>query len=343
MSTGIKEIAEACGLSANSVSDILNRGRQHLYREETRERVLRVAAELNYRPNRAARAMRTRQARAVGFLAFNMSSAGMLENYNVYPFVVGMSHYFTDRGYHVSLVEMKELQAEEQGTIPEVLRESYFDGLVLHYGVPEYIRELLVRLQVPVIWWDAGVFAATDCIYRDETAVARDLTRRLLDLGHRRIAFMVGQNGWLAYQRGEHVHFSYKQRYESYRAELQAHGLEPLHLTGYDPAELTAQLRDQQITAVVTMGNDGVQTLTRPCLNLGWRIPEDLTIASCDTEVRRVRAHLGSGGISYDRYEAGQRAAAMLHSKIETPGLAVPTEQLLGEFSCRGTIAGPGR
>lgn len=341
MSTGIKEIAQVCGLSTNSVSDILNRGKRHLYRPETCERVVRVAAELNYRPNRAARAMRSSRSQAVGFLAFNMSAGGMLDNYSVYPFVVGMSHYFTDRGYHVSLVEMKEMQAGEPGQLPEVLRERYFDGLVLHYGVPQNIRDLLAQNEVPVIWWDAGVFEEFDCIYRDETSVGRELTNRLIKLGHRQIAFMVGHNGWKAYQSGEYVHFSYKQRYEAYRAEMLAHGLEPLHIVGYDFDSVAAQLCGQNVTAVVTMGSDRLQSLTRPCLDLRWCIPEDLTVATCDTEVRRLHAQLSSGGISYDRYETGQRAAAMLHAKIEQPDTPQPSEQILGEFSQGTTIAEP--
>ncbi len=338
MAIGIKDIAAACGLSTNSVSDILNCGREQLYRPETRERVLKAAAELNYRPNRTAQSMRSKQARAVGFLAYNMNSHGVLENPFVYPFVIGMSHYFTDQSYHVSMVEMKELQSGVEGTVPEVLRENYFDGLILHYGVPDSVREMLIRLKVPVIWWDAGVSEEYDCIYRDEITVASRLTRQLLDMGHRRIAFKVGL-GWEPYLRGEPVHFSYKQRYEAYQSEMVEHGLEPLQIVGYEPDEIAAQIRDLKITAIVTMGSHELGNLMRPCLKLGLCIPDDISVASCDLEARRPQAQLNCGGITYDRYDAGQLAAAMLHSKIEDPNFPVPTECLLGEFQLGGTIA----
>ena len=59
MATTIKKIAESLGLSAPTVSHILNnRGR---FRDETRQRVFRAAQEFGYMPNGAARSMRNQR------------------------------------------------------------------------------------------------------------------------------------------------------------------------------------------------------------------------------------------------------------------------------------------
>src|SRR5271163_4227872 len=58
MAVTLKRIAEHCGLSLPTVGAILG-GRAHLFRPATCERVQRAAAKLGYRPNSAAKAMRS--------------------------------------------------------------------------------------------------------------------------------------------------------------------------------------------------------------------------------------------------------------------------------------------
>ena len=62
----VKDIAAAVGVSVATVSNVLN-GRPNVGRA-TRQRVLRIAQQLDYRPNRAAQAMRTGRTRAIGLV-----------------------------------------------------------------------------------------------------------------------------------------------------------------------------------------------------------------------------------------------------------------------------------
>src|SRR6185437_16782616 len=62
----VKDIAAAVGVSVATVSNALN-GRPNVGRA-TRQRVLRIAQQLDYRPNRAAQAMRTGRTRAIGLV-----------------------------------------------------------------------------------------------------------------------------------------------------------------------------------------------------------------------------------------------------------------------------------
>jgi LacI family transcriptional regulator len=342
MSVGIKEIALACGLSNNSVSDILNRGRQHLYRPDTCKRVLEQAAAMNYRPNRSAQSMRAQHTRVVGFLACNMKENGRLHNYGVYPFLIGMSHYFTKLNYHVSLVEIEELEESADAPnspAPNLLREKFLDGLIVHADVPDYQHEMLQDLEVPAIMWDAGVLAPYNCIYRDEPSVMRDLLARVLGFGHRRIAFMTG-SAWESYKSGGPLHFSYKQRYETFVEVMSENGLEPLHLYGEDSESLASQLEAHQATAVICHGQYA-QNLVSACARLGWSIPEQISIAGFDIETRMyAEAHPWSG-MGYDRYDIGLKAAAMLYAKINAPNEHIPTQVFGSQFIDRHSIAAP--
>lgn len=334
MSIGIKDIAGACGLSINTVSDILNRGRQHLYRPDTREKVIRIAAEMNYRPNRSAQSMRSQHTRVVGFLAANMMAEGILFNHSVYPFLIGMSHYFTERRYHVSLVEVAELEmatSEPRSSLPDFLHERFLDGLVVHFGVPESVREMLLQFEIPLIWWDTGNFKPQDCIYRDEPAVARTLLDHFFALGHTRIAMLVDHDALRKYESGVLGHFSFQQRYDTFRETMLARGLEPLQVIGYDGGSIAQQLDAQDITALL-VGSVQLQSLLAPCGRLGWEIPRDLSIGSFDIESRDYWASLRLSGMGYDRYDYGRRAAQMLHAKIDAPAEPAPSQVIRAEF-----------
>ena len=66
--TTIVDISRAAGLSLSTVSEILNNKTKNTYRKSTKERVLRIAAELNYQPNFAAQTLRTQKTLSIGLI-----------------------------------------------------------------------------------------------------------------------------------------------------------------------------------------------------------------------------------------------------------------------------------
>ena len=154
MPIGIKDIAERLGLSANTVSNILNRGLAGKYSAATREKVTQTAEKLGYRPDRAAQNMRSGKSRMIAFAAVNATRGGQLENYVIHPFLAGLSAGLIKRGYHLSLVELSELHDGDALELPPILKERFFDGLVVHYGAPDRLAEWAERTRMPVLWWD---------------------------------------------------------------------------------------------------------------------------------------------------------------------------------------------
>ncbi len=340
MAVGIKEIAHSLGLSYNTVSNILNRGMESLYRPETRALVQKAAADLDYQPNRGARAMRSQKSRVIGFAAQSQGQNGALENYTIYPFLVGLNRGLTSADYHVTLVELREISAHGETGIPNILRERFFDGLIVHYGAPQDLAAWSDSLKIPVLWWDSGKPEKTGHLYRDEGAVGAELTRRLIGLGHTSILFMTGESGWEKYQRGEEMHFSFGERYQSYAREMTAAGLKEEALVGYEVGELAAQLKNQNATAVVVNGEIPVPLLMA-AQKLGLEIPGDLTIASLDVEARIVKSGHHLGGITYDRVEAGEMAAKRILSALSSPNPEIPSHSYTGNYQTGHTISSP--
>jgi DNA-binding LacI/PurR family transcriptional regulator len=327
-------------VSVQTASDILNCGRHDRYDPETQERVRQTAQKQQYRPQRMGRVMRNKMTGIVGFVAANVSpDDGQLEHYGVYPFLVGMSHYLTIHDYHVGLVEIAEFESDDKQELPQSLQERFYDGLVIHWGLAERFREIMPRLKIPAVWWDAGLFAPTNCLDRDEAEVGRVITDRLIQLGHRQIGFMVGKRSWEGYQRGQPPHYSYAQRYESYESRLHHHGLQAVPVVGYDVEAISAQLVKHKLTAVITLSAASVPVVQLAARELGWRVPQDLSVAVCDFEARMRGSEVRVGGMSYDRYAVGRQAAEMLLQLLKQPRVAVASQKFTGEFRTGETIS----
>ncbi len=336
MSVGLREISRLSGVSVGTASDILNRGQSGLYRADTIERVMSFARREGYRANRFAQTMRTRRSTIIGFAAANFTSAGVLDNYNIYPFQIGLNKRLAAAGHHVGIVELAELD-RANSAVPLGLQELFYSALVVHYGLSPRAMDFARYLGIPLIWWDSGVFEPNGCLYRDEAGVSRELTEKLIGFGHTRIAYLVGESGWRHYQAGAPAHYSYAQRYESYRATLQGHGLTEQPVVGYEPESLATQLEGYDATALIIQGTN-LATIQEPLARLGWQLGERLSVATLDREARIRPGGPVVGGMLYDRFAAGEAAAEMVLASLAEPAQPVPSVVLKPQFDVGQTI-----
>ena len=336
----LKDIAAAAGVSVMTASNVLrsaDKNGRRLFSKETESLVLRAAKRLGYVPNRAARSMRTRQTGVIGFVSANFSKKeGLVDNYPVHPFLVGMNQVLAPTKRHVALVELDELELKN-GILPTALQERFFDALVIHFGLAPKTLRLLETSRISFIYWDSGVFEKQNCIYRDEFTGGRAVTERLAALGHKQIGFHVGSGrNWDRYQKGEFVHYSFLQRYEGYASALKARGLRIIRLKGYEPGELRRQMEKNRVTAVIA---STPLPFVRAMAAHGKSVPEDLSILSCDVESSTANRDQ-IGGALYNRYEAGRIAAQMIIKRLES-GQSVPSVSLPIQISDGSMVGAP--
>ncbi|MDH7570981.1 MAG: LacI family DNA-binding transcriptional regulator, partial [Armatimonadota bacterium] len=218
----IREIARKAGVAVSTVSAILN-DRPHCYASEaTRERVRRAAEEVGYRPNRLARGLATGRTRILGLILQNVRYPTFAEA------AMGVEDEAAELGYGVLLCNT---HARPQRVLSQVqaLTDSRVEGVVsVSPSVPEEVLPLLTHKPegVPMVAINREVRHAqvTSILMRNREAL-RDVTRALVERGHRRILFLGGLD-----EEGPAAHLmrSSIDRREGYLDAMREAGLAPV-------------------------------------------------------------------------------------------------------------------
>ena len=181
----VADVARRAGTSRATVSRVLNRY-PHVS-PEVRETVLRAIRALDYRPDRVAQSLVRRHTRTIGFLVADITNPVYAEAARAVTEVVG-SH-----GYNVMLADSQYLPRLHRQHVG-LLQEHRVDGLV--FGsvlLDDPDAERLVASGYPCIMFNRRLRSGRGSyVVLDNAEAARLVTRHVLELGHRRIAFIAG-------------------------------------------------------------------------------------------------------------------------------------------------------
>ena len=187
----VETVAAHAGVSRQTVSNALNAPAR--LRPQTLERVMRSIDTLGYRPNQAARALRTRAAQAIGCRLFPPSrrgSGGILDRY-LYALSVA-----AHKAQYGLLCHAAESDGDEIAVFEELIRGNTVDGFIITATQYDDRRAAwLLGRDVPFVsfgrtWGlDMSRYSWVDV---DGAAGARAAVGHLADQGHQRIAFL----GW---------------------------------------------------------------------------------------------------------------------------------------------------
>ena len=182
----ISDVAAMAGVSAMTVSRVMNN--TGAVRPATRDAVLKVVEALGYAPNIAARTLAQGGLGRIGLLYSN-PSAGYLSE-----FLIGALEGVQTHGGQL-IVEQCEDDADSECAAVRRLAAGGARGLLLPppHGESEATLAEATRLGFRTVAVAAGAFRSEATAVRiDDHAAAADMTRRLLDMGHRRIGFISG-------------------------------------------------------------------------------------------------------------------------------------------------------
>ncbi|WP_026059767.1 LacI family DNA-binding transcriptional regulator [Microbacterium yannicii] len=186
----IRDVARLAGVSHQTVSRVLN---DHpSIRPETRERVQQVMADLQYRPNRAARALVTSRSQTIGILAASSSMYGPASS------IASIEAAARARGYWVSTanIDSRDPQSIRAG-IAHLTAQSV-EGLVVIAPQVRVIRAISAqKLDIPYVTLQSTDLDPDHTLTVDQIAGARMATKHLINAGHRSIYHIAGPQDWI--------------------------------------------------------------------------------------------------------------------------------------------------
>ena len=183
-STTLRDVARKSGVSVTTVSRILN-GRESgvPIRDETRQRVMRTAEELGYRPNLLARGLRGSRSTLLGVIARDITDPFHIQ------ILKGINGAALERGYRLFLGDV-DYQGEEALAYGSMFERSHADGIILIgdiEGGEAAITEIAAQHQNLVGVTDRTARRSFPGVYADSEQGTLLALQHLWDLGHRAI------------------------------------------------------------------------------------------------------------------------------------------------------------
>jgi DNA-binding LacI/PurR family transcriptional regulator len=330
----IRDIAERAGVSKGAVSYALN-GRPGVS-DETRGRILAIADELGWYPNRAARALSAARADACGLVLARPPNSLALEPFFM-EFIAGVETELSSHSIALTIQLVRDV-SEEISVYRRWWGEHRVDGvLVVDLRLEDPRVDELVRLGLPAVVVGGPLEnRALASVWHDEAAVVVEAVQYLAALGHTRVAHVSGI--------GEFVHTM--QRTGAFTRAATELGLDGVIVeTDYSaesgaratrkllssPSPPSAILFDSDLLAVTGLGV--VQ-------QMGFAVPDDVSIIGWDDSLISQVVHPPLTAITRDISTYGATAARRLLVAIDGQP-ADDVETVRGELTTRGSTARP--
>lgn len=334
MST-IKDVAQAAGVSTATVSRAL-RGVDRV-RPQTRERIQRLAAELDFVASPTAASLVSGRTRVIAVVAPSRL------RWHFATLVRGVDRRLRHDDHMVFVVDLEDEGHNPRRRLSQTMLLKRVDGIIaLDVPVDEGELELLDRLDLPVVAVGTPV-PGRSLVRIDEVLTARMATEHLIGLGHARIAFVGTLPG-----NGARVQAA-RERLHGFVETTAKHGLfHPPHFvvdggcTALSASQAVTELLQapDRPTAVVAASDELAMGVLQAARRLGLRIPHDLSVIGIDDHVLSEVMDLTT--MRQDLQAQGELAAEMLLQRVRNPTIPVVTVTAPTELVLRGTTTGPG-
>ncbi len=183
----MRDVARVAGVSRMTVSRALKKDSP--VSKETRERILQVVREMNYVPDQMAGSLTTKKS---GFVAILVPS---LNNLHFAQTVQALTEELEHTGQQI-LLGHTDYSAEREERLVEIMLRRRPEAILLSYdGHSDRTIRLLEEANVPVVeLWERPANPIGHTIGFSNRDAAMEMTRALIELGYRRIAFL-GEGG----------------------------------------------------------------------------------------------------------------------------------------------------
>lgn len=305
MTVQLKDIAKHLNVSVSAVSKTINgTGRVG---KETRERILKAIEELGYQPNEVARSFKRKSTNSLGIIVSDLSNG-------FYSKVIkGIEKVASLNDHHVIVCNSDEDVGKEEEYV-KLLLQNRVSGLVIATvgGDPEIFKPY-IRSGIPFVFIDNAPqsWEEFNLVTIDNFQASYDLTRHMLDRGHRELAMITGP---LNQSTARERKLGFERCLADHGVELKEEWIgsgEFKSATGY--AIMSDWLkREGRPTALIAASDFLLYGAIRAMYENGLRIPQDMAVAcfDADDETGMIRPRITS--VVQPAYEIGAAAAEII-------------------------------
>lgn len=308
----LKDLAAECGVSVATVSKALHD--QDDISEETKKRIKKVADEMGYMPNAAARSLKTKHSRNLGVLYQEETGYGLKHEYFA-GVLQGFKNKAESLGYDITFINTNT-QSDSMSFL-EHCRYRNFDGVVIvcaTYDDPMVME--LMNSKIPMV--------TIDYIHHNCTSISSNNTKGIYELvgyaaecGHEKIAYIHGQ-----------MHsFVTKERIKAYKMKLEELGIpireEYIKEAVYKKAEETREKTFELLnlpdppTCILYPDDSSLIGGLNAINELGLKVPDDISIIGYDGNILSTLLYPTVATVFQDNDLIGSEAAKRLIKEIE--------------------------
>ncbi|MFS2028682.1 MULTISPECIES: LacI family DNA-binding transcriptional regulator [unclassified Curtobacterium] len=326
------DVAALAGVSQKTVSRVVN-DEPHVT-EAVRAKVEAAISELGFRPNAAARSLKSQRSRRVGLITIGTNLYGPT------AMLTGVEQACRTHGYSLAVVRTLTATAEELQPAVDSLIGQDVEAIVFSEPVDNQMDQLRMPSGVTVLTLgppDVADRENTLAVGLDETGAAFAATDHLLALGHETVWHIAGPGNWTSSQRRE----------TGWRAALQDAGVaehEPVEgdwspQSGHDA--MRALLSRPDVTAVFVANDQMAIGAMSAIQQAGLSVPGDISIVGFDDMPIAAFLPVPLTTIRQDFDEATRLAMHRLFRTLDGHPPAERHRMLPGQLITRATSAPP--
>lgn len=326
-----RDVARLAGVSTQTVSRVLSDHPN--VRPETARKVHAAVETLGYRIHAAAASLASGRTRILGMIVVSN------DRYSSAALAAGVEKAAAANGYTVTTAAVPDHASTDAFVAAfDRLERQGAEGVVL--GVPVELDHPAMRLRTtrtPSTRSELATMAPDGPLVVDQHAIGRLAVEHLLDLGHRTVWHVGGDEDWVE---GRH-------RREAWEQTLRDQGIEPPPVipgewtaeSGYRAGRTIAAIPD--VTAVFVSSDEMAFGLIRALHEVGRRVPEDVSVVSVDDIALAAYASPALTTVRQPFEDMGRAAAMRLIAHIEGRDADEAAADLHPELVVRSSTAAP--
>ncbi len=298
----LKEVAKKAGVSPATVSYVFSGNKP--IGAAVRKKVLAVANDLGYRPDRYAQAMRTGRTSTLGLMLPNILNGYFPE---LAQAIENRAH---ELGYSVILVDAQSSEQVEREGFKRLL-DQRVDGIL---WCPVFTDPVPVipKCNKPVVFVDAMVAGEQDQVSSDNAAVGKVIADYIAKLGHKEVGVLIGPRRIA----------SAAERTAALRAAVQGRFSviweEEIPLTAELTEAAITQIRNSNASFIVAPSDIAAIRTMKTLREAGRRIPEDVSVMGFDDMPWSELMHPSLTTVKQSTLAIGRESIDLLISRLDS-------------------------